>query len=77
MSNQSFPVYSDQLEIDSPQTSALAADLLYERRMIQRRVARTMRISEGYLSDLINGRRDWTHGMTKRFVKAVNGKAKA
>lgn len=76
MSNQAFPVYSDQLEIDSPKTSTLAADLIHDRRMKQRRVASKMRISEGYLSDLINGRRGWTHSTAERFARVLNGKNK-
>lgn len=75
-----FPVLSDRkcdrchgrgTEIDQKATARMSRRLRGE--LSRRELAKLMKISEGYLGDLENGRREWTAPMIEKFKQATNG----
>lgn len=75
-----FPVMSDRpccrchglgTEIDQKATARKSRRLRGD--LSRRELAKLMGISEGYLGDLENGRREWTGEMISKFLKATNG----
>lgn len=68
-------LYSTVQVISHVRTGAHARILREQARLSLREVARRMRISAAYLSDLERGRRGWSAGLADRYSAALAGRS--
>lgn len=67
-------IYKRDREVDHLATGEKMSWAIKESKNTQLSVALKMRVSPSYLSDLLNGKRNWSEALALKFSKALNGK---